>query len=107
MHGGGRRHVLQVGLLEPPIACLPQAAGPYPLRERPFDPCAPGIALPSLLTGIPGASRLERFPVRPRREQQATPSVRGTETERSCEAGAAVLEAKADDRIRLALPIDI
>src|SRR5215471_1964070 len=56
---GGDRDVLQVGLRQAPISALPQAKGPYPLREGPFHARPLLITLLSLLTGIPGPCRVE------------------------------------------------
>ena len=104
---GGGGHVLQVGLLYAPIASPTEAEGPHALRQRPFDPRATLIALPPVLTRIPGPGRLQRFKVLLRREMETAPSLCSPGAERPRVARPAVLEAEAHERIRFALPIDI
>jgi len=77
------------------------------LRERPFDPGATVIAVPPLLTGIPGPGRLECFKALLRRQMQAASGLRGSEAQRPGRTGATVLEAEAHQGRGLALAIDI
>ena len=77
------------------------------MRERPFDPGATLIALPSLLTRIPSPGRLDRFKALLRRQMQAAPGLRGPEAQRPGGTGTAVLEAEAHNGRGLALAIAI
>jgi hypothetical protein len=77
------------------------------LRQGAFDSRTTLVALTPLLTGIPGSGLLERFKMLLRREMEAAPGVRGPGAEGPRVTGPAVLEAEADQGIRLALPIDI
>jgi hypothetical protein len=58
---GGNGYVLYVRFLSTPIARPAEAEGPHALQQGPFDPRATLVALPSLLTGIPGSGLLEGF----------------------------------------------
>ena len=102
---GGDRDVLYVGLLSAPLPGLAQAQGPHPLRERPCAPGATLIALPPLLTGLPGPGRLECFPVLLRRQREAAPGLRGPEAQRPGGTGSTVLETEAAKGRRLALAL--
>jgi hypothetical protein len=77
------------------------------LRQGAFDARTALVALPPLLTGVPGTGLLQRFKVLLRREMEAAPRLRSPGAERPRVAGPAVLEAEAHERIRFALPIDI
>jgi hypothetical protein len=96
-----------VGFRQAPIPGAPQAKGPHALRERPFDPRTALIALPPVLTRIPGPGRLKRFKAFLRREMQAAPRLLGPRAQRPGRTGTAILEAEADDGIRLARAIDL
>src|SRR5216683_2436862 len=96
-----------MGFRYTPIAGAAEAEGPHALRQGPFDPRTALVALLPLLTGIPGSSRLQRFKMLLRREMKTAPSVLGPGAEGPGLAGTAVLEAKADQGIGLALPIDV
>ena len=77
------------------------------MRQGPFDSRTTLVALPPLFTGLPGSRRLQRFKVLLRREMKTAPGVRGPGAEGPGVTGPAVLEAEADQGIRLALPIAI
>src|SRR4030095_16905335 len=51
--------MLSVRFRQPPIACAAEPKGPHPLRQRPFNPCAPLVELLARLGAEPRPRRLQ------------------------------------------------
>jgi hypothetical protein len=98
--------MLQVGFRQAPITGLSQAEGSHASQKCPFDHRATLRALLPVFTGIPDPGRLDRFKLL-RRQMEVAPGVLGIGAEGPSATGSAVLEAEADQGIRLALPIAI
>ena len=55
----GRRHMLEVRLVQTTVARAPQAKGPHPLGQGAFDPRSALLMLLTIVTGIPGPGCLK------------------------------------------------